>query len=91
MTLDRRTVYVILLALALGWWSGSSPRSPINPHPAPDRPVLTALARLARTAARLGLWIAFAAEPPPETRQQLVRGPRRDDAGHTVIDHAEGW
>lgn len=90
MILDRKLVAIVLLALASGWWLGSSPSSPINPTP--QRPVLNALARLTRTAARLGLWMAFAAEPAPQQEpQQIVRSPAVDSEGHRVINHAEGW
>lgn len=93
---DRRAVVVIVLALALGWWLGSSPASPVNPHPVPDRPVLSALARITRTAARLGLWFALAGEPAPEpdpagNRQGIVHARLVDAEGHPVIDHREGW
>ena len=63
MIVDRKLVSTVLVALALGWWLGSSPSSPINPTP--QRPVLAAVGRLARIAARLGLWAAMAAEPAP--------------------------
>ena len=90
MLIDRKLVAIVLVALAAGWWLGSSPASPINPTP--QRPVLHALARLTRTAARLGLWMAFAAEPaPPVETQQIVRSPAVDSEGHRVINHAEGW
>ena len=92
MILDRKLVAIVLVALAVGWWLGSSPASPINPTP--QRPVLNALAKLTRTAARLGLWMAFAAETAPQSLQnpqQLVRGPAVDSEGHRVINHAEGW
>ena len=90
MILDRKLIAVVLVALAAGWWLGSSPASPINPTP--QRPVLNALARLTRTAARLGLWMAFAAEAPPQHEpQQIVRSPAVDSEGHRVLNHGEGW
>ena len=92
MHIDRRAVAFVIVALAVGWWLGSSPSSPINPQP--QRPVLNALARLTRTAARLGLWMAFAAETAPQSSQnpqQLVRGPAVDADGHRVLNHGEGW
>jgi hypothetical protein len=90
MTLDRKLVAVVLVALVVGWWLGSSPSSPINPTP--QRPVLHALAKLTRTAARLGLWMAFAAEATPRQEpQQIVRSPAVDADGHRVVDHGEGW
>jgi alkanesulfonate monooxygenase SsuD/methylene tetrahydromethanopterin reductase-like flavin-dependent oxidoreductase (luciferase family) len=65
----------------------------VKPEPVPGRPVVSAFVRLARTAARIGLWVALAAEPPPaaDDRQQIVRAPRVDADGHRVVDHAEGW
>ncbi len=92
MKLDRSTLQALVVALALGWWLGHSPASPVGPPAPPDRPVLTALGKLARFAAKYGLWIALAAEEPPQPApEQLVRSPRRDADGHQVIDHAEGW
>ena len=92
MTIDRKTLAVVAVCLALGWWLGSSPSSPVNPHPPTDRPVLRALARVGRTAARYGLWFALAADPPPaqepRPRQQLVRA---GADGVPPVDHAEGW
>lgn len=89
MTIDRKLIATVLVCLAAGWWLGSSPASPINPTP--QRPVLNALARLTRTAARLGLWMAFAAEAPPVEPQQIVRSPSVDAEGHRVLNHGEGW
>jgi len=90
MILDRKLVAVVLVALAVGWWLGSSPASPINPTP--QRPVLQAVGRLARIAARLGLWAALAAESPPQADgRQLVHAPAVDAEGHRVVDHGEGW
>jgi len=90
MILDRRLVAIIVVTLAVGWWLGSSPSSPINPTP--QRPVLAAVGRMARIAARLGLWMAMAAEPAPQLeRQQIVRSPAVDAAGNRVVDHGEGW
>jgi len=90
MPIDRKLILAVLVALACGWWLGSSPASPINPTP--QRPVLAAVGRLARVAARLGLWMAMAAEPPPQADgRQLVRSPAVDADGHRVVDHGEGW
>jgi hypothetical protein len=92
MLIDRRTIAIVAVCLALGWWLGSSPSSPINPTP--QRPVLQAVGRLARIAARLGLWAAMAAEPAPQllpNPQQLVHAPAVDAEGNRVVDHGEGW
>jgi hypothetical protein len=54
--------------------------------------VLQAVGRLARIAARLGLWMAMAAEPAPQADgRQLVHAPSVDAEGHRVVDHGEGW
>ena len=90
MLIDRKLVAIVIVALAAGWWLGSSPASPINPTP--QRPVLQAVGRLARIAARLGLWMAMAAEAPPQQEpQQIVRSPAVDSEGHRVLNHGEGW
>jgi hypothetical protein len=90
MLIDRKLVSIVLVCLAVGWWLGSSPSSPINPTP--QRPVLQAVGRLARIAARLGLWMAMAAESPPQgDGRQLVHAPAVDAEGHRVVDHGEGW
>ena len=90
MLIDRKLVSIVLVCLAIGWWLGSSPSSPINPTP--QRPVLQAVGRLARIAARLGLWMAMAAEQPPQADgRQLVHAPAVDAEGHRVVDHGEGW
>jgi hypothetical protein len=90
MLIDRKTIAIVAVCLALGWWLGSSPSSPINPTP--QRPVLQAVGRLARIAARLGLWVAMAAEPAPQIeRQQIVRSQAVDADGHRVVNHGEGW
>ena len=90
MLIDRKTIATVAVCLAIGWWLGSSPASPVNPTP--QRPVLQAVGRLARIAARLGLWMAMAAEPPPQAdSRQLVHAPAVDADGHRVVDHGEGW
>jgi hypothetical protein len=90
MTLDRKLVAIVIVCLAAGWWLGSSPSSPINPTP--QRPVLQAVGRLARVAARLGLWAALAAEAPPQADgRQLVHAPAVDAEGHRIVNHGEGW
>jgi hypothetical protein len=90
MLIDRRTIAIVLVCLAAGWWLGSSPASPINPTP--QRPVLQKLSRVAMFAARLGLRLALFAEPAPQQEpQQIVRGPSVDAEGHRIVNHGEGW
>lgn len=99
MVIDRKTVCVFVLAISLGWWFARSPASPVGPPPAPDRPVLKAVGRLARVAARFGLWVALAGEGAPERPKpsdddrQLVRAraPAIGADGLEELDHAEGW
>jgi hypothetical protein len=85
------------LCFCLGWWLASSPNSPVRPSPVNDRPVLRAVARLTRTAARLGLWLAISADPPPAAkdkareRNQLVQAEAVGDDGFPRVDHADGW
>jgi hypothetical protein len=90
MILDRKLVSIVLVALAVGWWLGSSPSSPINPTP--QRPIIQKLSRVAILAARLGLRLALFAEPAPQADgRQLVHAPAVDAEGHRVVDHGEGW
>lgn len=70
---------VCLLSFVAGWSaSGSVPRTK-------DRPFLSALAKIAKTA----LWLAAFAEPPPDeepTQSVLV-----DEHGYVQVNHARGW
>jgi hypothetical protein len=99
----RSPVIAFLLAVALGWWLGSSPASPVRPEPIPSRPVLRGLAKLGALAARWGLFVALAGEESPvaqsvlnpqrepEGRQGIVQAPAVDSEGHRVLNHREGW
>lgn len=91
MRINGTTIVALVLGLGIGWWAATSPASPVNPEPVPGRPVVSALVRLTRTAARLGLWFALAAEPPPEVRDERIVQHVYDAEGHQVVDHAEGW
>jgi hypothetical protein len=87
MAIDRKTVIVCVICVAAGWWLASSPASPVNP-PAKDRPVLRAIAKVAK----LFLWVALAAEKPPENAERTyVVHARVDENGQPLIDHARGW
>ena len=81
----RLLVIAGILGCALGWFAATSPASPIRP--APDRPVLRFLAKLART----GLWVMMFAEPPPQETKTYIVHARVDEDGHPVINHARGW
>lgn len=82
---DMRILVLSAVAgIALGWWAATSPMSPVKP--APERPVLRFLARLAKGA----LWVAMFAEQPPAERHYVVHA-RVDADGHKVVNHGEGW
>ena len=89
----RLVVVTSVVVAGLTWWLATSPTSPVNPHP--QRPIVTALARLVRTAARLGLWMALAAEESPKPKEQPEDRPRlvqaSDVEGVPRVDHSEGW
>jgi hypothetical protein len=90
VTLNKRhAIYAAAAVLFLFWWSGSSrPPLPSPFAPEPDRPVLRALARLAKNF----LWVALLAEGPPASaaEYQTVRA-RVGDDGHQVLEHGRGW
>jgi hypothetical protein len=84
LTIKPRTLAIICAAcLCVGWFHHAKP----NPAPLADRPILKALARLAKT----GLWIMLVAEQPPQEQPpQYVHALARPDDTRT-IRHAEGW
>jgi hypothetical protein len=83
---DIRTVLMTaVVAVAVTWCAATSDYSPIKPQP--DRPVLRFIQRLAR----VGLWVMWAAEPPPTSQQQYVVHARVDEHGHRVLNHGNGW
>lgn len=91
MKIDRRLVYAFIAGLAFAWWmnSGASPApSPFNPFgpPAPQRPVMRFLAKIAKTF----LWVALVAEEPPKTQSGIVHAKVGDD-GFQTIDHARAF
>lgn len=80
----RPLVIAGILGLALGWFAATSPISPVKP--APERPVLKFLARVAK----LGLWVVAFADPPPADVHRVVHA-RVDEHGNKVLHHGEGW
>lgn len=89
MKLDRSTIFVLVAAVAVGYWmaGGSSPRpNPLTPE---DRPVLRWLARAAKSA----LWIMLVAEPPPAdpAARHLVQSEAIGSDGYPVVNHGRGW
>lgn len=86
MTIPKRYLALALAAaLAAGYYLAND--RPRPPSPA-DRPILAAIARLAKT----GLWFLLIAEPPPEPAPagELVHHVVGPD-GHPAINHREGW
>lgn len=81
----RPIVIAAILGVALGWFAATSPASPVRP--APERPVLRLLARVAK----LGLWALAFAEPPPSQDRHYVVHARVDEDGNRVLHHGEGW
>jgi hypothetical protein len=82
MQLDRSTLFAIIAAFAVGYWAASE----TQPRP-PDRPVLSWIARAAKTL----LWVAAFAEQPPADRHdaRIVQHAIGED-GYPVIDHGRG-
>lgn len=52
-----------------------------------DRPILSALAKLAKAA----LWIAAFAEPAPESPDHEPQHVMVDERGYAQINHSQGW
>ena len=88
--MDRRTLWIVAVALVVGYWLASSSSSPI-PSPRPnDRPVVRFLARIAKNF----LWVALLAEKPPAEPQpdhRLAHTTRIGDDGYPLLDNARGW
>jgi|GEM_PF-886272 len=80
----RPLVIAGILGLALGWFAATSPISPVKP--APERPVLRFLAKVAK----IGLWVVAFADPPPTQAHHVVHA-RVDEHGNKVLHHGEGW
>jgi hypothetical protein len=86
MTLTPKQLALLcLVCMSAGWWLSSSPSSPVNPTPAPDRPVLRWLAKAAKNL----LWIALIAEEP-KGQECLVQQQIGDD-GYPVLNHGRSF
>ena len=76
----KAAIVLCLIAFAAGWMISDA-------APAPkERPVLKALARIAKAA----LWLAAFAEPPPEPHVDH-KSVMVDANGIAQINHARGW
>jgi hypothetical protein len=87
MTIDRKTLFALVAAFAVGSWMscGSS-----APQPTPDRPVARWIAGMAK---RL-LWLALVAEKPPAesaSQPRHVQGQELGADGFPLVDHSRGW
>jgi hypothetical protein len=79
---------LVLLAALAGVWLWKSPDSPLAPKK-PDRPVLHAIVRLSRYAARLGLWIALCGED--QSSQPQMAHAKIGEDGSPTIDNGSCW
>ena len=85
---SRHVFAAVIVAVAVGWWATNAASSPFVPKPK-ERPVLRFVARLAK----LGLWVAMAAEkqPTPEEQQSRQSVVKFDENGNRILNHEEGW
>lgn len=83
---EMRTLSIaVLVAVAVTWCAATSDYSPVKP--APDRPVL----RLIKRIARVGLWVMLCAEPSPPSPNLVYHAQAYDKDGNRVLDHGKGW
>lgn len=88
--MDRKTQHAVigacLVSAAVAWWLATSPASPVAPRP--HRPVLSAIARIAKGA----LWVMLLADQPPaddHPHHYALQHVGHD--GHRMLDHSRGW
>jgi len=79
---DRRLIAAGALLFALGWFAGQGSGNPFAPK-TPERPFLSALAKIAKA----GLWL-LVVEPVPD---DLPPEDRLAKIGRNTINHREGW
>lgn len=84
VTLSKKSFAIAcILCFAVGWQLHQQS----IPQPNTDRPVLRALARIAKTA----LWFMAFAEPAPSDPNVEVQSVLTDENGYAHINHARGW
>ena len=84
MKIDRQTLLVLAAVFALGYWIAGQPD---QAPPRPDRPVLTWIARAAKSL----LWVAVFAEPAPAAAADTRTVQHAIGAdGYPVVDHSRG-
>jgi hypothetical protein len=81
--MTRTHLTILAVAFLIGVWIGQSAR---KPQPLENRPVLRWIAKAAKNA----LWVAvFLEEPHPEQNAELRAVVGED--GYVVVDHGRGW
>lgn len=86
VTLSKKTLVLICIGCLLA--GAAYTQVEIILPTKPQRPVLTAIARFARTA----LWFMAFAEPPPKDEPgQHIQSVLVDENGYAHINHARGW
>jgi hypothetical protein len=81
LSIDRRIVALCLALFVGGWLLGQNAGGTMPWTPARDRPVLSFLARVAKT----GLWL-LVVEPVPDDLPEYA-----SVVDHNNINHREGW
>jgi hypothetical protein len=84
VTVSKRVLVVAVCAcLVVGWAANAQ----LRPDPKKDRPVLKAVAKIAKTA----LWIMVFAEPAPPQCSEEIQSVLVDEQGYAHLNHARGW
>lgn len=90
MKIDRNTLLVLAVGMAVGWYVFSAPAKPGPVVPDNGRPVLSFLAKVARTA----LWVMIFADGPPPAEHDARMAHDHDQVGRdgfATINHGRGW
>jgi len=87
--MKRTTIAALILALAAGLYltSGGQPDPFVPPPDKPDRPVVSWIAKIAKTL----LWLALLGEPTDDEESVQVVHARCDENGNPLLDHGRGW
>jgi hypothetical protein len=84
--MNRNTIFACVVCVVLYSWATGGDSTP-SPQPAPDRPVVRWLSRIARAA----LWVSLVAEPPPKNGEVYTVSSQTSDDGSPLINHGRGW
>ncbi len=87
--MKRTTIAAVIIALAAGLYlnSGGQPDPFVPTPPKPDRPVVSWIAKIAKTL----LWLALLGEPTDDQESVQVVNARCDENGQPLLDHGRGW